>query len=161
VRAGARAGVAVGAAVTAAAGAMALGLASIDDAGGYAGLSPRFLPSLVVAGLAALGVAIVVSALRGRFVAGPDDASGDAPPSPTARRDLAWVLGGLLLHLASIGTIGFVAAGTLLWTCVARGWGSRRPLRDAAVALAVTLPTWAVFALGLGVSLPLVPLLAR
>jgi putative tricarboxylic transport membrane protein len=42
---------------------------------------------------------------------------------------------------------------------VARGYGSRRPLRDAIVALAVTVPIWALFSQVMGISLPLLPLL--
>jgi putative tricarboxylic transport membrane protein len=42
---------------------------------------------------------------------------------------------------------------------VARGYGSRRPLRDAIVALAVTVPIWVLFSQVMGISLPLLPLL--
>jgi putative tricarboxylic transport membrane protein len=105
---------------------------------------------------------ILVSAARGRFVAGDDEleAAGEAPPlSPTAGVDLLWLIAGLVLHMILIGWVGFIAASTLLMVFVARGYGSRKPIRDALVALAVTVPIWALFSQVMGISLPLVPLL--
>jgi putative tricarboxylic transport membrane protein len=66
---------------------------------------------------------------------------------------------GLAAHLALIGQIGFVLASALLMSCVARGWGSRRPGRDALIGLAVALPVWALFAKVMGIGLPLLPAL--
>jgi putative tricarboxylic transport membrane protein len=74
-----------------------------------------------------------------------------------AGRRLAWAAGGLIGHLLLVGTAGFVLAGTLLLVCVARGFGSTRPARDALVGLALTLPVWFVFARLLGVGLKLFP----
>jgi len=67
-------------------------------------------------------------------------------------------VGGLVLHAALIGSIGFIAASTLLMVCVARGYGSRRPLRDALIAFAIAVPIWALFSRVLGIGLPLLPL---
>jgi len=159
---GLKSGLAIGAAVIGLSVAFGIGLAAIDGAGGYSGLSPRFMPTLVALGLALCGLTILVQTARGRFVAGGDElkAAGDAAPlSPTAGTDLLWLIAGLVLHMVLIGWVGFIAASTLLMVFVARGYGSRRPLRDALVALAITVPIWALFSQVMGISLPLMPLL--
>jgi putative tricarboxylic transport membrane protein len=167
-----RAGTAIGLLVLAVAAAMAIGLGHIDGSGGYSGLSPRFLPTLVALGLAGCGIGLIVSAWRGRFGAAQAHPTASAsavqdarhaPPTsltpPRAGRDLAWMIVGLAAHLALIGQIGFVLASALLMSCVARGWGSRRPGRDALIGLAVALPVWALFAKVMGIGLPLLPAL--
>ena len=52
------------------------------------------------------------------------------------------------------GSIGFVVAGTVLFACVARGFGSRRPARDLAIALILTLGVYLFFVKLLNVGLP-------
>ncbi len=154
------AGIPVGIAVLLVSAVFALGLGDIEGGGGYSGLSPRFLPSGVAAGLAVCGALLLVSGLRGRFTADEHtDSDGQASAlSPRAGRDLLWLIGGLVLHGLLIGSIGFIAASTLLMVCVARGYGSRRLLRDALIAIAITVPIWALFSRVLGIGLPLFPL---
>ena len=144
----------VGAAVALLALALASGLPFIDAQAGYAGLSPRFVPTLVCVGLALAAW---------RLWRRPDAVLAQAPEAASAvhpeaaRQRLAWAAGGLLSHLVLVGTAGFVVASTLLLVCVARGFGSQRPARDALVGLALTLPVWFVFARLLGVGLKLFP----
>jgi putative tricarboxylic transport membrane protein len=144
------AGLLIGVCVLLAAAGVASGVPAIDGSGGYAGLSPRFLPTLVAVGLAVCGLGLVISSRRA-IPAAPTPAFSGASA-------VVWLLGGLILHLVLIGWIGFVAASVLLMTCAARGHGSRRPLRDALVALTLALPVWWLFSRGLGLGLPLFPL---
>jgi putative tricarboxylic transport membrane protein len=60
-------------------------------------------------------------------------------------------------HAVLIGVIGFVLASALLMACAARGFGSRRPLRDVLIGLAIALPLWFVFARVFQVGLKLLP----
>ncbi|MEN9315403.1 MAG: hypothetical protein RIS35_1796, partial [Pseudomonadota bacterium] len=64
--------------VAAAALLFAGGLPSIDATGGYSGLSPRFLPMVVVAGLAICATLLIA---RGDSVS-QDPPQGRASPSP-------------------------------------------------------------------------------
>ncbi len=147
-----RAHVVVGLAVLAIAAFFGAGLPFLDSQGGYAGLSPRTFPILITVGLAACGLLLVI---RHASVPAVAEDAADVQPHFAG---FAWVAAGLLLDMALIGLIGFVLASVLLMVCVARGYGSRRPLRDALVALALTLPLWALFAKVLGISLPLLPI---
>ncbi len=138
------------------AAAVAAGLSSIDGSGGYAGLSPRFLPGLVACGLAACGALLLIKAWNSpRLHALPE---GDSPPPMAGIAAALWLIGGLIAHLVLIGWIGFVAASVLLMVCAARGHGSQRPGRDALVALGLALPVWWLFSRALGLGLPLFPL---
>ena len=56
--------------------------------------------------------------------------------------------------MALIGTAGFVIAGTILFACVARGFGSRRTARDAALGVVLALAIYLFFVRFLNVGLP-------
>jgi putative tricarboxylic transport membrane protein len=59
-----------------------------------------------------------------------------------------------LLFVAALDLAGFVIASTLLSVSVAAGFGSRRPLRDAAAALVLSVILYVTFTRGLGLALP-------
>lgn len=131
------------------------GLPFIDAAGGYAGLSQRFLPTVVTIGLAVCAVLLLA---RRESVLATAENSQDAVDLQRGPRRLAWAACGLLLHMALIGLAGFVLASTLMMLMVARACGSTRALRDAVAGLAITLPMWLVFTRVLGIQLPLLPI---
>jgi len=136
------------------AGVLALGAAAaaitaaLPAEGGYARIGPAFMPALVAAGLLALGTWLLYEALTGGWRNLP------APEATWRRRPFLWVSGGLFAHMALIGSAGFVVAGTVLFVCAARGFGSRRAGRDALLGLALVLAVYLFFTQGLGVSLP-------
>ncbi len=132
------------------------GLPGISDDAGYAGLSPRFVPTLVAIGLAVCGALLTWQGVRGGFRNMPEEDT-ELPSAPHNLRGFLWVSAGLVANMALIGTLGFVLSSTLLMVCVARGYGSRRLVRDALIGLAVTLPMWALFEFLLGINLPLLP----
>lgn len=138
------------------AAAFLAGLPGISGDAGYAGLSPRFVPTLVGIGLAVCGALLTWQGLRGGFRVMPEE-DADLPNQPHSLPGLLWVAAGLVLNMALIGTLGFVLSSTLLMVCVARGYGSRRPLRDALIGLAITVPMWLLFDFLLGINLPLLP----
>ena len=77
------------------------------------------------------------------------------------RRALLWTAGGPLLFLATLNLVGFIIASTLLFMSVARGFGSRRPLRTASVALVLSTVLYVGFTRGLGLALPAGSLMVR
>lgn len=139
-------------------GVIALGLgaaavtARLPSEGGYAHIGPNFFPALVSGGLVLLGAWLLWEALcggwRNRAVA---EHGSEHPFRWTA---YAWVSAGLFAHMALIGTAGFVVAGTALFACVARGFGSARPVRDAALGAALSVAVYLFFVKFLNVGLP-------
>jgi putative tricarboxylic transport membrane protein len=142
------------------AGVLALGIAAtvvavrLPEAGGYSGIGPNFVPELVSAGLVLLGLWLLAEALTGGWraaVAEDPVARGEHAFRPGA---FVWVVGGLLAQMALIHTAGFVIAAAALFACVARGFGSVRWVRDAAVGLALGLAVFSFFVHFLNVNQP-------
>ena len=135
-------------------GVVALGIgiaavtATLPSEGGYAGIGPNFIPAVVGAGIILLGVWLSIQA----FSTGWRDVAEHQ--EVFEKNPFLWVTAGLFAHMALIGWAGFVIAGTVLFTCVARGFGSRRLIRDLAIALVFTLAIYLFFVKLLNVGLP-------
>ena len=136
------------------AGILALGLgaagvtATLPSEGGYAGIGPNFMPGLVSAGLVVLGAWLLYEALRGGW------RSAAAHEGRFRQSPFLWVSAGLFAHMALIGWAGFVVAGVALFVLVARGFGSRRFLRDLLVGVALAAAVYLFFTQVLNVNLP-------
>src|SRR5688572_31157116 len=78
----------------------------------YAKVGPTVFPWMVSGGLALLGLALLVEALRGGWALEPEAVE------PVDRPALGWVLAGLALNVALIKYLGFIIASTLLFCCV-------------------------------------------
>jgi putative tricarboxylic transport membrane protein len=142
------------------AGVLVLGLAAtvvaagLPEAGGYSRIGPNVVPRLVAGALVIAGVWLLAEAFTGGWRAAvPDDPQerGDHAFVPAA---FAWVLGGLIAQMALIHNAGFVIAAAALFTCVARGFGSVRWLRDAGIGLLIGLAVFSFFVHFLNVNLP-------
>jgi len=135
-------------------GVVALGIgvaavtATLPSEGGYAGIGPNFIPAVVAGGIILLGVWLAAEA----FTGGWRKASEHEPVFE--KNPFLWVSAGLFGHMALIGWAGFIVAGTVLFACVARGFGSRRIARDIAIALVLTLGVYLFFVKLLNVGLP-------
>lgn len=147
---------AIGAGLLVLAGLMAFGASQIGGDAGYGGVGPAFLPWLVSGALAALGAALIVSALRHA------EPLVEAPDFPPRWRAVAWVSLGLLLNAALIEHVGFIASCALLFALAARGfrvgqdqspsWATLP--RDAALGAVLSAPVFWVFTKVLGLTLP-------
>jgi len=124
---------------------------SIAEIQGYAKIGPRLFPYVVGAGLTLCGALLAWHALSGGWRHVPLDQEGhDAPDWPA----FAIISAGIILHMVVIGWAGFIIASTLLFVLIARGFGSRRPVRDAVIAILLSIIVFFVFTLALGLSLP-------
>jgi len=141
-------------------GVLALGLGAsavafaLPEAGGYSRIGPNFVPRLVAGGLVLLGLWLLWEAFTGGWrMAVPEDPEerGDHAFVPPA---FLWVGAGLVAQMALIHTAGFPIAAMALFTCVARGFGSTRWLRDAGVGLAIGVVVFLFFVRFLNVNLP-------
>jgi putative tricarboxylic transport membrane protein len=141
-------------------GVLALGIgaaavtATLPSEGGYAGIGPNFIPAVVSAGIVLLGAWLSAEAFTGGWRKAPADDPAERGEHPFDARAFGWVSAGLFIQMALIGAAGFVLATTVLFACVARGFGSRRPGRDAAIGLVLTLGVYLFFVQLLNVNLP-------
>jgi putative tricarboxylic transport membrane protein len=132
-------------------GALALWQAAVIPASPlYGQVGPKAVPFAVAAVLAALGAGLVVAALRGGWSATLEEVR-DAPP--TNWRALALLGAGLLANVALIGPLGFCLAASVQFVLVAAAFGSKRLVRDAVLALVLTLAVWFGFVELLGVNI--------
>jgi putative tricarboxylic transport membrane protein len=135
-------------------GVLALGIgvaavtAPLPSEGGYAGIGPNFIPAVVAGGIILLGVWLGFEAFFGgwRNRGEPNEVFEASP--------FLWISAGLFAHMALIGWAGFVIAGTVLFACVARGFGSSRWIRDLAIGLVLALGVFLFFVKLLNVNLP-------
>jgi putative tricarboxylic transport membrane protein len=103
-------------------------------------------PTLVLAGLALLGLTAAVTVRRERRV--------EAVQPRLRWRPLALIGVGAALHVLLAETAGFIVAAAALFWLIARAFDARHPLRDAACALGVAGASYALFTFALGLPLP-------
>lgn len=142
---------------------MAWQISDIPENAGYAGIGPRFFPSLVVAGLIVAGGALLMQR-RHRDTPdtilsdGEDDTEQLEAEEAAARGPADWHMfaiasGSLLAHMALIGLIGFTLAGTLLCFGICRALDTKRPAIDLALSFLLALGLYHMFKM-LGLNLP-------
>lgn len=116
-------------------------------------VGPRFFPIVVGVVLGLVGLWLAVDVLRGGH--GDMEAAEDIDLSrPSDWRTLALLSGVFLGHTAVLRPLGFPVAGALLFFGAGAVLGSRRWLRDAAVAVVLSTALYVLFARLLGVGLP-------
>src|SRR5262245_11112872 len=113
----------------------------------YAKVGPTVFPLITAAGLALLGVILVIEAVRGGWQ--PAEETEVKPDWPALR----WVADGLVLNVGLIVPAGFTLASIILFVCVARGFGSKKILRDAGIGAAFALIAYFGFAKTLGINI--------
>jgi hypothetical protein len=69
-------------------------------------------------------------------------------------KPLGWIALALALNLALLERAGFVIAASVQFWLVARAFHSTKPVRDAVVALGLSLVVYYAFSEGLGLNLP-------
>lgn len=116
----------------------------------YAVVGPKLVPAVVAGALVVLGLLLSAVAMRGGWSA---DLSEVAEAGPPNLRALAWLGGGMVLNLVLIVPLGFSIGAAVQFVCTARAFGSRAPLRDAVIALAVSLGAFFLFVEALGVNI--------
>ena len=118
----------------------------------YAKVGPGVIPYLVAGGLILLGLLFALQTVR---------ATAPAPTPSAGAADwqaLVAISVGLIAQMLLIERAGFVIAAAVLFVCVAFGFGSRRLLRDGAIAILLAVAVYIGFTRGLHVPLPAGPL---
>lgn len=139
-------------AVLALGGLIAIGAWAVPTPPPHVRVGPAVLPAAVAALMLVLGAGLMVAALRGGWL------SDEERAEPVSYLQLGWVLLGLAANVALIGMAGFTIASAVLFVCVARGFGSRRPLRDAVIAVVFAAAAYLGFDTALGIRIGAGPL---
>ena len=116
-------------------------------------VGPRAVPYLVGGLLVVCAVALAVDVLRGGH--GESDSGEDVDLShPSDWRTVLMLVGAFLANVVLMETVGWWLSGAVLFFGSAYALGSRRYVRDAVLAFALSFGTYYVFAVGLGIFLP-------
>jgi putative tricarboxylic transport membrane protein len=126
----------------------------LPSASGYSGIGPNAIPIAVAGGLSALGVWLLIEAAAGGWRARVPDDPHERGEHAFYAPAFVWVSAGLFAQMVLMHTAGFVLAAAVLFACVARGFGSSRPVRDAAIGLVLGLAVFLFFVKFLNVGLP-------
>mgnify|MGYP003349063729 CR=1 FL=1 len=118
---------------------------------GYALVGPRVFPWIISSALLVLGVILLREAWRGKWSYDDEESVGGFHIQWPA---FAWLATGFLLYIALVNTGGFILASASLFAASARTFGSRRPLLDVVIGLALGFAIFAGFGYGLGLRLP-------
>lgn len=136
------------------------GAASLPQTAQYAAIGPGLFVTAIGAGLVVLGAVLTLQIARGEQFA-PQDSEDAMSDAPADWRALAMAVAAAALPLLTIRQLGFPLTATLVFALVARAFGSRRPVLDLAIGLAISLLAYFGF-IRLGVSLGgFLPLLGR
>lgn len=114
----------------------------------FAQMGPRLFPYAGGGALVVLGALLTGEAVRGGW-----SRTIEEPDTPLHYGSLLWLLAGLVANVAVIGWLGFVPAATLQFVLVAHAYGSTRFVRDAAIAIVLTVVAMLGFARGFGVNI--------
>jgi putative tricarboxylic transport membrane protein len=119
-------------------------------------IGPRVIPYIVGSGLVVVGLWFAIEVLLGRTTqAGGGEDSEDADPTlPTDWGTIGFIAISLVIYLYLIERAGFIIASSVLFFGAAFGMGSRRILRDVAIAIAVSVSIYFIFTRGLSLRLP-------
>lgn len=133
---------------------VAVGTAMLPSHGGYARVGPNVAPGIVAGGLILLGTWLLYEALSGGWRNSMPDNAEARGEHPFFASAFIWVSVGLFAQMLLIDRAGFVLAQSVLFMCVARGFGSGRLIRDFAIGLALGLGVFLFFVHFLNVNLP-------
>jgi putative tricarboxylic transport membrane protein len=128
--------------------AIALSTFSAGGVAAYTPVGPKIFPYIIAAGLFGLSVLTAIEARRGNF---PEREAQNFGP-------MLWVIGGLVIQLLTMKSVGFAIATGILFAATARGFG-RGPLwMTVPIGIVFALLVYLIFAKGLQLSLPAGPL---
>jgi len=143
-----KAGFFVGLGLIALAAVIGFDMARMQVPPNYASYGPQIFPYLSIVVLVAAGLYFLWQTATGK----PDSIRADSD-----RSDWGGVIGisvGLLAQVFLLEPLGFVLSAAILFFAVAWGFRSRKPLRDAIIAILLSLATYLVFTRLLNLQLP-------
>ena len=109
---------------------------------------------LVVGGLlVACAVLLAINVVRGGHGEAEEGEDVDLT-APTEWRVVLPLVAAFVANILLIDVLGWVISGALLFWGSSWALGSRHPVRDAVISLALSLATFYGFYLGLGIALP-------
>jgi putative tricarboxylic transport membrane protein len=137
----------IGAGLTVLGAVMLWSLSSLDVAAAYARIGPAVIPGVVAGGLVVVGSALAWTRRNSVDQTTPSDLMA-----------FAALAAGIVGYALLLRTVGLIVSSALLFHLVAWGFGVRRHVVNAAVAILLGISVFVLFQYGLGLNLPRGPL---
>ncbi|GAA0740907.1 tripartite tricarboxylate transporter TctB family protein [Dactylosporangium roseum] len=116
-------------------------------------VGPKAIPTVIGILLVTNAVLLAWDVMRGGR--GEPDVGEDVDLSQgTDRRAMLLLAASFMANIALIERAGWPISGAVLFYGCAYALGSRHYIRDAIIAVALSVGTWYLFAVGLGIGLP-------
>ena len=137
---------------------MAWQITGIPKSSGYAGVGPRFFPSVIAFGLLITGVILFIQSRPSQHpetedkTQDPDQPLNYETPQPNWRM-FGIASAALILHMSLISFIGFTLAGTILCFGICLALESQSKIRDLILSFLLVLGLFHLFK-WLGLNLP-------
>jgi putative tricarboxylic transport membrane protein len=128
-----------------------VGASQVRPPAGYAAVSASVMPAVVGVGLVSFGILLLVRATVRPDLDHAARVAAEAAATHWPTTFLA--LGALVAYALVLGPLGYILATSLFLPAQARVLGSRSPLRDLIVGVAVAVIVYFVFTEFLGVRL--------
>jgi putative tricarboxylic transport membrane protein len=117
------------------------------------GVGPKAIPFVIGGALIAVAVALAVDVLRGGR--GEQEGGEDIDLSlGTDWKTVSLIAAAFIADIVLIETAGWPISGAVLFFGCAYALGSRRMVRDIALSLVLSIGSWYLFFVGLGIDLP-------
>ena len=116
-------------------------------------VQPYAVPYIVGSVLVLLGVLLAIATARGDLPESDEGEDIDLTQG-TDVRTVGMLAAVLIANLALINWLGWAITGALLFVGATRALGSRTLVRDIGVGVALSVGSWYVFYVGLGVPIP-------
>ncbi len=125
----------------------------LSDSSGNAAISPRDFPVVVGIALVVLGALLAVATWRGDV---PHEEEGEDIDlvGGTDWRTVAMLIGVVVANILLIDLLGWAITGAMLFAGCAAVLGSRTWVRDIVIGAVLSVGSWYLFTVGLGVPLP-------
>jgi putative tricarboxylic transport membrane protein len=132
---------------------VAIDASGLSDSSGNAAISPRDFPVVIGIVLIVLGALLAVATWRGDV---PHEEAGEDIDlhGGTDWRTVAMLIGVVVANIALIDLLGWAITGAILFAGCAAVLGSRTWIRDIAIGAVLSVGSWYLFTVGLGVPLP-------
>jgi len=130
------------------------GASHIRFGSGYDRIGPRFFPYAVAAGLILLGGWTAVEAFRSALGSNERSPASKQTAAPLNWNSFGYLGLALLLNLALLERAGFVIAASVQFWLAAHAFHSKKPARDAVVAVLLSAAVYFAFSHLLGLTLP-------
>jgi len=113
----------------------------------YTPVGPKTFPFIIAGGLFGLAILTVIEALRGDF---PEREDQNIAP-------IIWIIGGLVIQMLTMKTVGFSIATGILFAATARGFGKGPLWMTVPIGIVFSFIVWLLFSKGLQLTLPAGP----